>query len=108
MYVCMRTIVCVTVVSRLFRSERQRSEQPNDRLFRVEIQMTSPLNITTAIAYDRTSHYYAVGNSPPVQLIPSGVPQPEILCLASGDLRSVFFSSAAASSATRTARPTNC
>ena len=54
--------------------------------------MTSPLNITTAIAYDKTSHYYAIGNSPPTQLIPSGVLHSQILCLAAGDLRSILFS----------------
>ena len=54
--------------------------------------MTSPLNITTAVVYDKTSHYYAIGNSPPTQLIPRGILHPQILCLAAGDLRSIFFS----------------
>ena len=54
--------------------------------------MASPLNISTAVVYDTTSHYYAIGNSPPMQLIPRGSLQPQILCLAVGDLRSIFFS----------------
>ena len=55
-------------------------------------QGMSPLNVSSAVVYDRTGHYYAIGNSPPVQLIPSGVPNPQILCLAAGDPRSVMFS----------------
>lgn len=55
--------------------------------------MTScPLSLSTAVVYDRSEHYYAIGNTPPKQLIPANVSNPKVLCLAAGDLRSCFFS----------------
>ena len=49
------------------------------------------------MVYDKTEHYYAIGNTPPEQLIPSNIQNPQILCLAGGDLRTCLFSLSRAS-----------
>ena len=54
--------------------------------------LACPLTLNTAMVYDRSEHYYAIGNTPPQQLIPANVSNPKVLCLAGGDLRSCFFS----------------
>ena len=54
--------------------------------------MASLPSINTAIVYDKSEHYYAIGNTPPQQLIPPNVRNPKILYLAAGDLRGCFFS----------------
>lgn len=51
-----------------------------------------PISLNTAFIFDKSEHYYAIGNTPPCQLIPPNISQPKILCLAAGDLRSCFFS----------------
>ena len=55
--------------------------------------MKSPsITLNKAIVMDKTEHYYAFGNTPPDLLLPPGVVNPKILCLAAGDLRSCLFS----------------
>ena len=56
-----------------------------------------PFTLGTAMVYDKTEHYYAIGNTPPEQLIPSNIQNPQILCLAGGDLRTCLFSLSRAS-----------
>lgn len=56
-----------------------------------------PFGVGTAMVYDKTEHYYAIGNTPPQQLIPSNIQNPQILCLAAGDLRTCLFSISRAS-----------
>ena len=54
--------------------------------------MSCPLYVGTPTVYDKSEHYYAIGNTHPSQLLPKDVKNPKILCLGAGDPRSCLYS----------------